>query len=145
MLREIVSTLIVMQNEAAARLHEASARYGTADENIFFDHENLRAYTSALALVKWITDEAPKPACSSDLLSKLDRASTSVILNIAEGNGRLSDADKVKFFKTAAKANKQITALLDIAYHRTQGREKGQDLVNTTGKCLTGLIKSKEK
>jgi four helix bundle protein len=144
-LHEIVSMLISMQHVADNRLREESAEYTVCYQKITFDHEKLHAYTAALAFIAWMTKEATDPLCSSDLLAKLDKSSTSVVLNIAEGNGRNSNADKIKFFKTAAKANIQTTTLLDIAYRNTKNIDQGRALLNEAGKCLTGLIKSKEQ
>ncbi len=142
-LHEIVSMLITMQIETGNRLHESPVDYAVRDNVVFFDHEKLNAYISALAFIVWTTDETPNSTYSGDLSAKLDKASTSVVLNIAEGNGRLSNADKVKFFKTALKSNTQLMALLDIAYRRAKNLEKGRAILTSTAACLTGLIKSK--
>lgn len=143
-LHEIVSMLISMRHVAENRLREDSGEYRVPGRKVSFDHEKLKAYHAALAFIAWMTEAATEPACSSDLLTKMDKASTSVVLNIAEGNGRKSNADKIKFFKTASKANTQITALLDIAYRNTEEIEQGRALLTEAGKCITGLIKSKE-
>lgn len=129
MLHEIVNMLITMQNIAVNRLHEETAEYTTLRQKVYFDHEKLHAYNAALAFIGWMTLEATDPICSSDVLTKLDKSSTSVVLNIAEGNGRTSNADKTKFFKTAAKANAQIITLLDIAYRNTVNIEKGRKIL----------------
>jgi four helix bundle protein len=66
-----------------------------------FDHEKLRVYQEALAFASWaetILDRAKK---SSPLHDQLDRARTSILLNIAEGNGRFTAPDRCRFFDTA--------------------------------------------
>ena len=142
-LREIVSMLVAMQKIAANRLREEPAQYGAPDQKVYFDHERLQAYKSALTFIAWMTEETLNPSCSADLRTKLDRASTSVVLNIAEGNGRFSNADKIKFFHTAERANAQLTALLDIAFRKAGNVDQGRAILTTTGRLLTGLIKSK--
>jgi len=143
-LHEIVSMLISMWHVAENRLQEDTAEYIVTDRKVSFDHERLDAYNAPLAFIAWMTEADPDPTCSSDLLTKMDKASTSVVLNIAAGNGRTSNADKIKFFKTASKANTQTSALLDIAYRNTKEIEQGRALLTKAGKCITGLIKSKE-
>ena len=144
-LRMIVNMLIAMQHEASDRLCEAMSNYVCKEQGCYFDHEKLLAYSSSIAFIAWITKTAPNPACSGDLLAKLDKSSTSVVLNIAEGNGRITNADKIKFFKTAVKANTQTIALAGIAYRGSDNIAEAQNILQTTGKCLSGLIKSKQK
>ena len=53
---------------------------------IYFDHEKLQAYTKALAFATWsetILDRIPK---SDAVHGQLDRARTSIVLNIPEGD-----------------------------------------------------------
>lgn len=53
-----------------------------------FDHEKLTVYQHSIKFVAWATDlleSVPKSISAHD---QLDRASTSVPLNIAEGNGK---------------------------------------------------------
>ncbi len=144
-LRQIVGMLITMKNETAGRVCEDVAIYSAASSGVVFDHDKLHAYQSSLAFIVWMTKHAPGFACSNDLIAKLDKASTSVVLNLAEGNGRFSNSDKVKFFTTASKANIQTSALLNIAHQNRNGIEQGQAILSTTGKLLAGLIKSKTR
>lgn len=53
-----------------------------------FDHERLKVYQEALRFVVWVSpiiEELPGKLAAKD---QLDRASTSVVLNLAEGNGK---------------------------------------------------------
>lgn len=57
---------------------------------IYFDHEKLDAYQKALAFANWsesVLDRVPKSAAVHE---QLDRARTSSVLNIPEGN-RIGD------------------------------------------------------
>ncbi len=54
--------------------------------NRVFDHEKLEVYQAALAFLVWLEPlprKLPKPIAFYD---QLDRASTSIVLNLAEGN-----------------------------------------------------------
>jgi len=53
--------------------------------------------------------------CSSDLLAKLDKSSTGIILNIAEGTGRFSKTDQIRFLRISHKATIQSASLVDLA------------------------------
>jgi hypothetical protein len=58
--------------------------------NASFDHEKLKVYQESVAFVAWadgILERCPDKAAVKD---QLDRASTSISLNIAEGNGKWS-------------------------------------------------------
>ena len=59
---------------------------------IYFDHEKLDVYRKALAFAQWaevILERIPKSAA---VHNQLDRARTSIVLNIPEGNGRFTPA-----------------------------------------------------
>ena len=65
------------------------------------DHETLEVYQAALAFITWlepILRELPKSIAVTD---QLDRASTSVPLNIAEGNVKFTGADRCRYFDKA--------------------------------------------
>ena len=111
---EIVSILITMRKIAATRVREDHARYRTKRGNLF-DHEDLDVYQVAIKLIACIDPLLMKFSCSADLCSKLDKSTTSIVLNIAEGNGRFTGADQSKFYRTAYKATILSSALLDLA------------------------------
>jgi four helix bundle protein len=57
-----------------------------------FDHEKLHVYQLPIAFVAWadgILDRLPKTPA---IHNQLDRASTSIPPNIAEGNGKFTSA-----------------------------------------------------
>ncbi len=63
-----------------------------------FDHEKLEVYQVSLAFITWlepILQKLPKPLSVTD---QLDRASTSIPLNIVEGNGKFTGADRCRYF-----------------------------------------------
>ena len=63
---------------------------------IYFDHEKLVAYQRSFAFVAWasqLVEELPARLAVAD---QLDRASTSVPLNIAEGNAKSTAPDRCR-------------------------------------------------
>ena len=68
-----------------------------------FDHEKLEVYRLALEYLAFL-NEALKgfPAGSADLRDQLDRAGTSIVLNIPEGNAKPRHSkDRRKFIRIA--------------------------------------------
>jgi four helix bundle protein len=111
-----------------------------------FDHEKLRAYQQAIAFVAWcepILERLPKTLPAH---SQLDRASTSVPLNIAEGNGKFTSADRCRFFDIARGSALECAACLDVlvAKKRLDPNEiiPGKQILAEVVSMLVGLIKS---
>lgn len=52
-----------------------------------FTHEKLDVYRLPLRLMEWFVERDPLDSMSARLFRKLDGALTSMILNVAEGNG----------------------------------------------------------
>ena len=71
-------------------MHEDHSYYKAAGEKPFFSHESLDVYQTALQFTGWTGRMGKVFSCTSDVLSKLDKPSITVVLNIAEGNGRFS-------------------------------------------------------
>ncbi len=138
LLAEIVSMLIVMRNNAAKRVCEERAQYRTTKGNLF-DHEDLDVYQVALQIIAWLDPMLMKFPCSADLRSKLDKSTTSIVLNIAEGNGRFTGADQAKFYEMAYKATIHSASLLDIA--GGSDLEEGRELLRRVAAMLTRLSK----
>jgi hypothetical protein len=83
-----------------------------------FDHEDLDVYQAALQVVAWLETFWAVASCSADLRTKLDKWTTSIVLNIAEGNGRFSGQNQAAFYETAYKATIQSASLVDLATAR---------------------------
>jgi four helix bundle protein len=110
------------------------------------DHEKLRVYRESLAFASWtevILDRAKK---SSSLHDQLDRARTSILLNIAEGNGRFTAPDRCRFFDTARGSALECAACLDLlAVKKVVDAEElahGKQLLEKIVSMLVGLIRS---
>lgn len=65
---------------------------------IYFDHEELKVYQFALEFNKYVHQICSKLDSRSDIRNQLDRATNSIVLNIAEGNGKYSKKDKYRYF-----------------------------------------------
>jgi four helix bundle protein len=79
------------------------------------DHERLDVYAIALDLLVFANEVIERlPRGRGHLADQLTRASTSVVLNLAEGAGKLSKADKRRYYLTARGSATESAALLDI-------------------------------
>lgn len=144
MLNRIVSMLVASRTKSTNKVFEPGAEYRTDDSQYLFDHEKLKAYQYSLKFISWMKINHQVFSSSQDLMAKLDKSSTAIVLNIAEGNGRFTDPDKVKFLKAARKATTQTAALLDIATLGDREANTGaQEILQSTGKLISGLIRSK--
>jgi four helix bundle protein len=79
------------------------------------DHERLDVYRSALdflLLANGVIEALPRGR--SHLADQLTRASTSVVLNIAEGSGKQTSLDKRRYYLSARGSATESAALLDI-------------------------------
>jgi len=77
------------------------------------DAEKLDCYRIALEFQAIAAELVPKRGCA-ELRDQLDRASISIVLNIAEGCGRRSPADKGRFYSIARGSATECAAILDL-------------------------------
>lgn len=83
-----------------------------------FDHERLKVYQEALRFVAWaspLIEELPGKLAARD---QLDRASTSIVLNLAEGNGKRSHPDRCRYFDIARGSTVECAGCLDVLVMR---------------------------
>ena len=66
----------------------------------------------------WLVSIPGEKDLSSRLYRKIDEAVTSVILNIAEGNGRYSELDHRRFLDIAESSAVKVAAFLDLAVRK---------------------------
>jgi four helix bundle protein len=83
-----------------------------------FDHEKLEGYQLQLQFISWVTGffeelHESKPLRVAESINQLDRASLSVLLNIAEENGRRASQQRVRFFDDARGSATECAACLD--------------------------------
>ena len=80
----------------------------------YFDHEKLDVYQEAIAFCGWVGDLLNEIGAKAAVKDQLDRASTSIPLNIAEGNGKFSVADRARFLEIARGSALECAASLDV-------------------------------
>ncbi len=109
-----------------------------------FDHEKLEVYQQAIAFCGWageLIERVPRIAARD----QLDRASTSIPLNIAEGNAKFSAADRSRFFEIARGSAVECASCLDVLVARKVtdepfARAAKQQLAGIV-RMLVGLLK----
>ena len=80
-----------------------------------FDHDRLDVYRAALDLTVAANDIAQAlPRGRSYLVDQLQRAATSVVLNIAEGAGEFCGKEKARFYRIAKRSATECAAVLDV-------------------------------
>lgn len=85
-------------------------------EKPIFYHENLDLYSVAIEFAQWSYNLfCQKQATEKALFQELDSALTSILLNIAEGNGRFSKKDKNRFLGYARDGAVKAATAIDIA------------------------------
>ena len=111
-----------------------------------FDHERLEVYRASLAFLVWLEPVVQKLPKSLAVVDQLDRASTSIPLNIAEGNGKFTGADRCRFFDNARGSALECAAALDVLYSKGRCSEEeilpGKDRLWSVVSMLVALIKA---
>ncbi len=109
-----------------------------------FDHEKLDVYQEAIKFVSWVDELLEKVPKGLAVHNQLDRASTSIALNIAEGNGKYTAADRCRFFDIARGSALECAACLDVlvAKKRIKEAESGEAVLVRIVSMLVGLIRS---
>src|SRR6266498_1198739 len=110
------------------------------------DHEKLEVYQASLEFITWtilILDRLPGNA---SVRNQLDRASTSVPLNIAEGNGKFTSPDRCRFFDNARGSALECAACLDVLVAKSKASieqiQHGKTMLVKIVSMLVGLIRS---
>jgi len=81
----------------------------------YFAHESLHVYQRAVQLFEEVEAELLADVDGRPRhLRRIDELATSLVLNIAEGNGRFSHLDHGKFIDTAKEAGIKLAAYLDL-------------------------------
>ena len=111
-----------------------------------FDHEKLDVYRNSIAFCAWVGEFLPSITAKTSAKDQLDRASTSVPLNIAEGNGKFTAADRCRFFDTARACALRCAACLDVLVVSKMisqtDSDLGKNLLHGILSMLVGLIRS---
>jgi four helix bundle protein len=112
-------------------------------ESAFLDCERLDCYRIAVEFRALAADLCAGRRLGA-LRDQLDRASVSIVLNIAEGAGRRTAADKAHFFTIARGSATECAVVLDLLAARgfltSQAHRHGRGLLVRIVQMLTRLI-----
>lgn len=89
----------------------------------YFDHEKLDVYREAIAFCGWTGELLAALSAKAAVKDQLDRASTGIPLNIAEGNGKISPRDRARFLEIARGSALECAACLDVLVVRKLAAE----------------------
>jgi four helix bundle protein len=81
---------------------------------LLFHHERLDVYQTALTFVRWFHAVPGGKDLRGRTYREVDKSSTSLVLNIAEGNGRHFEDDQCKFLEISHAASVRTAAYLDL-------------------------------
>jgi len=110
------------------------------------DYRDLLVWQKAMDLVvvvERVCDQLPPRA--SSLASQLRRSATSIPANIAEGNGRFSRPEYIRFLSIANGSVRELETHLEIAarsYGRTGNIDAALKLALDVVRLLAGLVRA---
>ena len=82
-----------------------------------FDHERLDVYRKAIEFVVLANDVVEQlPRGRGYLADQLQRAATSIPLNVAEGAGEFAPKEKARFYRMARRSATESAAVLDVCH-----------------------------
>ena len=99
-----------------------------------FDHEKLDVYRVSIELVILIDEIVEHlPRGRAYLADQLQRAGTSVPLNIAEGAGEYAINEKIRFYRMARRSATECAGILDVCLNlkliEEERYKKGRELL----------------
>ncbi len=140
-LREVARMEVGLRKSwtASMRVREESETYSAGEER-FFRHESLDVYQRSLQLHGALGEVLFGERKEHRHARRVDELTTSLTLNIAEGNGRFSKRDHGTFVDSAEDAATKLAAYLDLVV-AAWGMELGQAkaLLRETLAMLEGL------
>jgi len=111
----------------------------------YFDHEKLDVYQESIVFCGWVGEMLSEISAKAAAKDQLDRASTSLPLNIAEGNGKFSTVDRARFLEIARGSALECAASLDVlAVRKLVGAERvisGKEKLVRIVNMLMGMLK----
>jgi four helix bundle protein len=113
---------------------------------IYLDHEKLKVYQKAVEFTVWVHKILLSIKTKNSANDQFERASDSIVLNIAEGNGKYSGKDRCRYFDIAKGSSLESAACLDVLYAKElinketlfEGKTQLKEIVS----MIMGLIKS---
>ena len=112
-LQEIARMEVGLRHSWSGCVKEEAEAYSTGAKHYFL-HESLVVYQRSLQVHAaldglWVLEQK-----GGRYARRIDQLSTSLTINIAEGNGRFSKLDHSKFVSTAEDAGTKLAAYLDL-------------------------------
>jgi four helix bundle protein len=114
-----------------------------------FDHEKLDVYQLELKFLTLVTPflvgiSGPSETPKRELLTQLDRATLSALLNTAEGNGRRQGRQRARFFDDARGSAIECAACLDASVAKglatLEQVQSGKEMLVRIVAMLTKLV-----
>ncbi len=114
----------------------------------YFDHEKLDVYKVGIELVVLIEEIIEQlPRGRAYLADQLQRAGTSVLLNIAEGAGEYSGNEKNRFYRIAKRSATECAAIFDVCQRLQLAEDvkliKARSLLLRIVSMLTKMVRAK--
>jgi len=110
-----------------------------------FSHEKLIVYQQALNFIEF-TNKVYTERSNLNVFQQLDKASTSIPLNIAEGSGRFTNKDKSHYYDIARGSALESSAWLDVLLRKKiiteELADEGKKILIEIVSMLISLIKS---
>ena len=111
-----------------------------------FSHEKLIVYNRSLEFVEYVENLLSRFKDKLNVYDQIDRSSTSILLNIAEGTGKFTSKDKNRYYDIARGSAVESAACLDALLRRNritiEENTKGKEILFEIVSMLIGLIKS---
>jgi four helix bundle protein len=111
-----------------------------------FAHEKLEVYQESLAFVAWVGALSERTVGLGEVKDQLDRASTSIPLNIAAGNGKYSPNDRFQSFDAAHGSALECAGGLDLLVARAkltpEQIQSGKQRLERIVRMLVAMIKT---
>lgn len=143
-LQQIVNMTIGLRKSRSSYVKEEREEYiARQNDEIYFAHESLDVYQVALKPIVWLDGFLDVTDLGASYATRLDKWTTSLVLNIAEGNGRFSEADQARFLDIAYTSAMRVAACLDLLAARRQVKvhqiEDGKQILAKIVPLLLGL------
>ena len=87
--------------------------------------KNFRTYQLAVEFYK----KSRNSNLKGNLRNQFDRASSSIVLNLAEGSGKFSSKDKCRFYKIAFGSLRECQSILTITSNENTQINKNLDIL----------------
>ena len=108
--------------------------------------KNWKFTKASLEFITWTIGILDRLPANASVRNQLDPASTSVPLNIAEGNGKFTSPDRCRFFDNARGSALESAACLDVMVAKkfvsASEIETGKEMAVKIVSMLFGLIRA---